>query len=691
MAKFVGVSNAEVLASGFEKVVAGQVAGWDPVFDWSRVDASAPPEPPAFDASLLVKGRGTIDWIARAKSGSFLGINSPKVYEYEIGASEKWGSTSAILEDLRAIRLTFGRQFGGADLLWPYDPTDRDTNVPTADADIYSILETKSAALTALFNQAETSNIKVVLTFMTLGGAASMVTLTDPLGEITQNIIGLNWSADHESNVITDLDGNTGVTIYDGFATTDRTWVLGVLDLRSAYKKYYIYLIARQAAQLLQDLQAAGVPVFDNLLGIEIFNEVNTGNMHGTLNDGAPPWADAVVAAVKGFSEILGSDLPSLWWPSQASWSDAQTFGDIENFVSSVVSAAQLSAASRSVDISVLTNQDYHWYHYRNHQRADAPIMSIQDNVSALSAVYSDAGLEVSISICETGSSVNEAEIDHGSFPYVASWSDADAVARFQAREVWRRVGTALCCGTAYVGWHTHMASSKGDFSGTGLREDSGNESTAVASDATTRYSYWALRRLAGRTVGGLGISSSHSGATRTSFGGAIGEVIHPSSHPSTGDYGTLDRANGEQMLVILHFEDAALSPHVYVLFIDSVANKTVSICVRVSCSDTSVTSVRRYPSIPDTIDHGTTGTSSSYNTGESPDWGEWYTEDALPFEYTVAAGDDPILIHSDAELDFTIPCSDVAPVAPPSAANRRRSLDRLVRTGGLSGRRRSS
>ena len=572
-----------------------------------------------------------------------LGINSLKIYRYERGESDKFGSVDAIIGDCRTLGAAFIRLPDGADLRWPPN-----LEVPVDDADIYQALYDESRdSLAALFDRLDGSGVKVVLTFLTLGGAANVYNDSahpDPRAEVDLNATSLLWAAGHFGNVVADLDGNDGVTINE----TDMTWAFNTLDPRSAYKITYVYRIARQVAQLLLDLEDEGVHVFRNIQAIAMLNELNNADVHTMLTDGAEPWADALVAAVQGFTEVLGAELPTLWWPAIGSSTERQPFSEIQDFLEQMISYAQLLATSRGVDLSVLANQDYHWFHYAPFQDARIPILTLRDDLDAIRSVFSDAGLEATVSVCETGitASVREAYAD--AFSSVDT-QDETEMELLQAQDVWRRVATALCCGTVHVAWHTLVAETDGSYPGTGLRED-GAEIT-VSGDAVPRLSYWTFQRLATHTsqVDTTNLFRLIPVANR-----AHGRIVYP---PSRRSAASLDVSDPEDMVVILHFRNCHMAAHVYVIFMDAVADRGSAAIVTIY-DDSGVALVSTHQSVPSALGAPVASAVAGEFGRRAPD-SDWQSELSLyiglPIGITVQVGDDPILLHSDSLLSFEV------------------------------------
>lgn len=579
--------------------------------------------------------------------------------------------------------------------------------------------------------------------------------LTDPLGEIwVETIVPLTWHEDHlTANLkgrlpeIVWWDGQDFtmaecITIRNptsrvSLGPQDKTWAIGTLDPRSPYKLYYVYLLGRAVGELLleveADVQAAlgeeassTFSVFDHIVGIELCNEVNIKNVV-LGEDGLPAasesarlWMRVVREGIRGFREALGDARIDLWLPSLWSYSipddeavatagaEMSTFRytlafdrELLTWVSVWDSIAdddecdsQTDAKGPEwppVDRSWITNQDYHWYHYKG---SGAPVIQLVAEAEALRGLFQTTGLEalvgadVTLSVCETGSTVYKEDLrDNDDYPYWAHVIAQDTAARegvdpaaypFQAAEVWRRLATALCV-ARHVSWHTHMSSTAsgrlpyfpGDandadtnpFHDMGVRDDFRLDSarSTTAALAYQRPSWWAWQRLST-------VLASRAAGER---GGWRGRLL--SRPPDPGNYyqahngidRRLFRAIPANMVVALGFYlgedgDELGMRYAYLLFLDpavfyDATEKGPRPSVDVFVLNESGSRTVLYPTVPDAPTVHAWGVELVF-PDDSPPWEfiSWGPACGVRIgSVRLRVGDPPVLLTSERELGF--------------------------------------
>jgi hypothetical protein len=342
-----------------------------------------------------------------------------------------------------------------------------------------------------------------------------------------------------------------------------------------------------------------------------------------------------------------------------------------------------------AVDVSWFVNQDYHHYNYAE-TAAPSHIASLAAELTALAQSVVDSGVTelagVTTSVCETGASTTwELDGDASGLPDeigIASYRDrsvdpfADLVVnypylyepwlasgdtalegaahRFQARDLWRRLGVALATAT-HVGWHSHRDEGTSPYRGTGLREESDPsgdlaDTSLRPEEAWTRLSYWSLQRLTRL----LALPAD------TTTGAAAGVIPGRMTLPSTAEasyYQTgLDTSLAEDMAVVLEFVAGTVADYVYVVFVDPTAASTLEVAVAIENPGGTVWQV---PSVPAGTTRAT-GTVEGYLPADSPS-AEWNVVSAAwgtaqsHIELSTRADADPILLLSSERLTITV------------------------------------
>ena len=426
------------------------------------------------------------------------GINAPKILEYENNPTRIiYGDIDAILGDLDTLGAQFFRQPSHAELGWPADVA---VPVVVDGEDMYNQVfapgmpgEHVATDLLALFQKIVpkgTTGTKtadhpsgVVLTMFT-GGANSYVgtessvqyfQTTSGSGDALPCAIEMAWDLVHLHNPETFWGGTTYyirdyVSADDGSYQSyndstrgpDFGWVYSTLDVRSPYKLKYVYYIGYAYGLLLQEVNRQLLAdelgydeIWDSIVGVEIFNEINHSNpfewkldgrhtllgyVETTIAVGARFWSVAVREFVRGLQHALrlgtrmdASDIVlPLWLPSLAMYSSQSpdlvtnappTFQSVRFFqqilcemlvrdftsttdASDNPLAVDESGARLAVDFSWFQNQDYHYYSYKPDQSA-GPFVRLVAELASLKATFEDVGTAGPTPTSRGGTGVN--------------------------------------------------------------------------------------------------------------------------------------------------------------------------------------------------------------------------------------------------------------------------------------------
>lgn len=640
-------------------------------------------------------------WVEKLRAttpGAALGTNAPKLYELEDAPRpEDWNAAVESVQSsvgpsggtgTTGLGVRFLRQPGPMDLFW--DPDQMSVPVDTGEIpDRIGAAFDRATWLGSQLAWADTAGCPVVLTFLTLGVANGRDAGRDPFGEFANgSTIRLTWDDAHLYNSLGGgIDGapprdelGAGLpTLPDGvpatpdprrvafrdeFRTTqEQDWGLSSLDPRSAYHREYVEALARQTAIFLEGVvrpaRARG-----GLLAVELFNEVNSGNVVVSGTGTPDPaqsgryWGQLLVRAVRGFVagyEELGfpENLPDLWWTSLASPRAEQEYDYVVAFHAALVRRAVRGLGRTQPEAidpaEVLVNQDLHFYRFTSTQGA-RPIAELYRYIERIRQNFGDEGLSgVTISVCETGAS---AEHEYGEYP---GYVDSGALRElFQARETIRRASVAIAAGASRVGWNALFSKREGDFEGCGLLRDYydvNGRDVEFANQANSRHAYWTWQALG------------------TLFDDAIGTLRWPD--PSLGDdLMALDTSAIEQMVVVVELYVRGV--YLYVAFVDSVYSGNGSDPVELTFSDPSgsgVTATIRDP-IPEEIDYAAFPEDESEYPADAV--AAWPADDTLdlrsPQTLTLSQDMDPLLLESPVRLDI-----DVDGVRAPAPPWRRR------------------
>lgn len=310
-----------------------------------------------------------------------IGLNAMKTFYYDPGSGgpTKYGDNDSQFKDCADLGVKVIRQFGLADLLWGM-LAGRNTEVPLEPGLSAVISDPNNIERIAqLFAHANNTGIKVVFTFLTLGGGADTIDpprVKDPMGKM-EDVLPLRWSEDHLGKQI---NGYPFEYFTGGAAVSAKTWLLETLDIRSGYKRYYFGLIAKHVAALLVSALdsarlangwGATVSLRNLIEGIEIFNEIDVRSRmyHGSRDPDiamqAYWWALAYVECAEAFHLGLSAEIPILlpglssYLPvSGFKWPEKLQF--LDNFLFQVDTEARTRGLSTHAIASGLDYSDDH-------------------------------------------------------------------------------------------------------------------------------------------------------------------------------------------------------------------------------------------------------------------------------------------------------------------------------------------
>jgi hypothetical protein len=453
------------------------------------------------------------------------GLNKLELFREEaVGDASYYGSTEQQVQDASAVGAKVLRQFGYCDLLWGHMTGYFGLEGQERRAVPLDYLESDYEQehydrLVELFRYLDQNNLKVVFTFMTLGGGATgedqefeQPRFRDPLGEYQtggtddSNMLALGWSEDHAGNTVRDAWGNVHSFTYMLDPSTPashvefslyRTWYLGTLDVRSPYKRAYLGHIAESMAlKLNAAADAAGVVLSSVVEGIEIFNEPEVRNvtLRGNTSTvlGAGYWAKAWAEVAIRFRQALGDEV-KLFGPSLAGYSlDMRNSSrhsrnwKLNWYLYFLIDVDDCLGSDWSIG-DLMAGMDYHWYH-----RAVGGVVhmaSLARDVQLLAELFRWMGVSSpEISVFETGVSVD------------GDYDPTTDGEWFQAHDIWRRYSAALVGSCSIAGWHSWMslAGEGAQFRGMGLRNDIEIEMPVGAYPRPSYGAYWTTTDLAG-------------------------------------------------------------------------------------------------------------------------------------------------------------------------------------------------
>lgn len=434
---------------------------------------------------------------------------------------------------------------------------------------------------------------------------------------------------------------------YSPSDTTDTAWWEATLDLRCPYKLKYLYYIGYAYGLLLLDVNtSAGGGIWDKIEAIEVFNEINGVNKFSVtigadkemVEAQARFWALAVREMVRGlqkaFSDRFAEGNPRklpLWLPSLETYSAVPAVGDIgtNDIVANgaptfatvlyfqekllyylVKDFAEDTVTEYPVDFTWFVNQDYHFYHYKEHQAAGT-ILRLAAELQALrrtmdttvattagdTSVVDLAGHHVTISVCETGASADGANIDKTVFKYMSSLgTGAD---RFQAREVWRRLAVAAT-GARRIAWHTHMSyvdPATGDTSGfnyLGLHEDAVISPPDNPNNSVQRLSWWAFQRFTEKLVVDAGAPARYAGQVLARFVNVL-----PNTLDHDQRYVNAAMSDIHNVAIAIHFLRSP-AEHWYLIMLDPAADLAAPYQVTIKTLDGAAAHFYEWQSIPE-------------------------------------------------------------------------------------------
>jgi hypothetical protein len=414
--------------------------------------------------------------------------------------------------------------------------------------------------LEELFYFASDFDVRLVFTFLTLGGGegsttkkpgdgtdydSSMVEYTDsvvaPGAEIdwngqsasfTREFAPLEWSHDHIGRA-----AGSGVhfPVTSGPVVAGHNWFFESIDPACPYKRIYLGKIASEVADMLiSALIWSETPTSRFPEAIEIFNEVDVRDfweMNSTPQMGAAgeKWGRAYLHAAWNFRAAFNAsswnfDDVQIWMPGISSyhsitgltWQAKLEF--VDGFVAGMVAEAQerpedvtngaesVPAELLKVFPDLLQGIDLHWYHREAGQdlrHIGYLVFEIDELRQAVTGAVRTHNIELEEDTLEAafGDAFPVSVFENGwglddQPPMGAGPLSPPNQGMFQAAEVWRRIGGAIAGGASIAGWHSWMSKQASSFSKMGLRADAQNQ-WDPASDATQRISWFAYAILA--------------------------------------------------------------------------------------------------------------------------------------------------------------------------------------------------
>lgn len=437
-----------------------------------------------------------------------LAVNGTK-----LGQGGVYGDNLAQLRDVDALRADSLRQPGELDLTWSLLARDHSAVVPAgskppyfpipiADADLRALVLGTGSATTnverfrSLFTHLVAHDLRVRLTFLTIGGGGELVTGG---ADGVNSAPALDWASDHLGHTV-EVDGETA-TLADSTDPQVDAWSLGTLDPRSTYQRLYVQRIAAAVGELLVSAETEvrrrhpGFVLVDAIARIELFNEIDATGQRtdGTsyhVDQSADDWARMVGAAGTALRSALAAGVgppPELALPGLSSYSDDTSGPHAWSYRRAFVSAFLTALAGHAPTlVRHLRSADYHWYHTGAGGAGELHVAHLWYEAAWLRSELDARGF----------TATNLTVLENGASALLDGRADPSEELR-QARQVWRRVGCALASYVRAAGWHAWM-SADGNYAGFGLRADARTGAAATSSASSTRRPSWyAYHRLA--------------------------------------------------------------------------------------------------------------------------------------------------------------------------------------------------
>ncbi|MFH1468284.1 MAG: hypothetical protein ABIO70_28105 [Pseudomonadota bacterium] len=536
------------------------------------------PEPPAPWISERTRDAAESLW----GLGARMGLNSLHAWElmYSGGVidARKYGIDGSSLDDAGRLGARVVRQHGQRDLLWAMmAPSSRITSTADLAAGELVPLEGNLSTVMAqgltdsgvrlanvellkdALQKARDNGVKMVFTFLSLGGGGAGTSQTPPPEGDTDydhdavdywastvspgSTIGtgggygsfdrLPWAGNHESHPSDTAVGGGTIMFPATSATASNPWFLDALDPACPYKRFYLGMIAETAAGLLKDAETAirdegqDFSLSDAVEAIEIFNEEDAmdawkdpSGARDRLASGEM-WGRAFLHAALAFRQTLDCEDIKIWMPGIASfkvtppslaftWEDKLKY--VDGFIQGIwLEANRFYSELGFSDLQTLTDLlptlvqgcDLHWYHGIDTSDPLRHIGHLVIEVGELrDAIISSMTLRWSLEEPPTDFPITVFENgwkQGGDYPASLAASRAE---EFQAWEVWRRLGGALAGGAVVAGWHPWMAAASAYYD-MGLRVDdnAGDEPARTAAQRPAWFAYAVLAAVLGDRI----------------------------------------------------------------------------------------------------------------------------------------------------------------------------------------------
>lgn len=627
-------------------------------------------EPGAFalpSVARLSPPTGRIPTFTGAGTATVLGVNNAKMYLPGAGGREDdaFGTLASISAALGDLDCPFVRQPGDVDLFYPVDATTRaDHPLPLADGsmadDVNQFLRPGVEGLLRQLLADGTTG--VVLTFLTLGGGLEGYAGANPGPFLRGTVVPADFSLHTGATLYDELDPSNPAVFPSSTDTAENDYHLGTLDLSERYKRVWIqafaFAVGTMLRELADDLGTDARTFGGALLGIELFNEIDTCNVieSGGVQqvEAADYWAEAVYRAMLGFWTAFDRNagaMPRLWWPSLASERVQSSYSDfVLPFHRRVVETVMNRCAEygNALSTGVLVNQDLHWYRFQADQ-GTALAVTLIDNVQGVLENYDALGLpRPTVSVCETGATMLQPEtLDHADYPAYVTGPDSESARAFQAREVVRRLCTIAASGASFAAWHSLQGQHDDgrEFYGTGLLDDD--------TKVTAPTAHWRPSAFTFKLIEGLW-------RWLRPYAGEVLLPIRGAGEATWHDVDTRGESDATRAITVLRFRVGAPGTfrYLFVIYFDSSAAESVT-----AASFTYTTAARRatiweFRPVPASTSMG--GDGAARDELPTDDSATWYAPVETIFRpaaelepTTMSADDDPLIWLSDRDLSF--------------------------------------